>query len=677
MPAATENTTATPKGFVPDAVDTAATPKGFVPDAAKPSDAPDPRSATEVMQDQAANVLKGIPQFLTGLPASIRSAASAAKDIVTGKGTAKAQELVKSALSPYTTVLRGAGALALPDSITAPTRQENESAAQGAGANLGGLLAGEIGGKVVGAGAKAIKAAVVDEAAFADASAKAGLYSKVPESVVQGKPLDAWANAIKSGIENKDLYASAKLSRPVFHQAVAELTAPSTDAAGNQMPRLPMTTDPYSLAGRMPSRAFPIPTAAAKSAVRYGGRTLTDPGGVIDRMVDIAHEPFQSAIQQAGQLSTDPPRFPGPSGIAEPTVKQAIVNDLESKATQAEAERNPALAKAIRARLDDVNAIGDTFDGLDTLKKRANKESAASFDATTGKQINDSEKIAEGWKTLGGTIKQHMYPALEQATGQDLGAAGEQESAVLDARDGLLDNYYNKVQPAHAALSEAGYFGNLFKGSMFERQMLKRATLLERTPAGQFNHSIVKANADNPYSTTSEQARLAQSERLASGPLGTSPPPTITGTQQDLLPTGAVNEEPLLAPPPGTSSGPAGIGESIRKVQMRADQEARRAPPPDITGEQTSLPGANAAKPNEPFYPGKSDVRLEVLRGGPHNDPILYTEKTIKAPDGSPVIGPDGKPVEVGDPVMVMRDYTNQQQLFSHYQIPPPPHLKK
>jgi hypothetical protein len=564
--------TATPKGFVPDAVDAASTPKGFVPDAVKPSDAPDPRSATEVMQDQAANVLKGIPAFLTGLPATVRSTASAAKDIATGKGTAKAQELVKGALSPYTTVLRGAGALALPDSVTAPTQQENESAAQGAGANLGGLLAGE----AVGAGARAVKAAVVNPAAFADASNKAGLYSKVPESVVQGKPLDAWANAIRSGVKNKDLYDSADLSRPVFHQAVSEITAPSVDASGNPMPRLPMTADPNSLASRMPSRAFPLPTAAAKSAMRYGGRTLTDPGGVIDRMVDIAHEPFQSAIQQAGQLSTDPPRFPGPSGIAEPTVKQAIVKDLESRATQAEAERNPALAKAIRARLDDVNAIGDTFDGLDTLKKRANKESAASFDATTGKQINDSEKIAEGWKALGSTIKQHMYPALEQATGQDLGAAGEQESAVLDARDGLLDNYYNKVQPAHAALSESGYFGNLFKGSMFERQMIKRATLMERTPAGEFNHSIVKANQDNPYSITSEQARLAQSKRLASGPLGTSPAPTITGAQQDLLPTGAVNEEPLLAPPPGTSSGPAGIGEAIRRVQMRADQEARR-----------------------------------------------------------------------------------------------------
>ena len=112
--------------------------------------APDARSATEVMQDQAAHVLKGIPQAITGIPAMIEGVAGAGWDILSGKGTAQAQELLKSTFSPVTTSARGLGALVAPNSVQAPSKEEFESAAEGAGANLGGIVASELGSGAIG-----------------------------------------------------------------------------------------------------------------------------------------------------------------------------------------------------------------------------------------------------------------------------------------------------------------------------------------------------------------------------------------------------------------------------------------------------------------------------------------------------------------------------------------------
>lgn len=111
---------------------------------AAPSDtgSTDMRSAGEVAKDQALSVVKGIPQAVTGIPSAVASSGNALWDIIKGKGTQKAQELVKGALSPVTTSLRGMGALAAPGSIEAPTREEWEGAAEGAGANLGATVLG-------------------------------------------------------------------------------------------------------------------------------------------------------------------------------------------------------------------------------------------------------------------------------------------------------------------------------------------------------------------------------------------------------------------------------------------------------------------------------------------------------------------------------------------------------
>lgn len=108
----------------------------------------DNRTAGEVALDQAGHVLKGIPQAITGIPAALAGAAGAAYDMLTGKGTGKAQEMIKGIAQPATTTARGAAALVAPGSVEQPSRQEFEQAAEGAGANLGSLLLPEVIAKV-------------------------------------------------------------------------------------------------------------------------------------------------------------------------------------------------------------------------------------------------------------------------------------------------------------------------------------------------------------------------------------------------------------------------------------------------------------------------------------------------------------------------------------------------
>lgn len=103
----------------------------------------DDRTAMQVAKDQAAAVLRGIPQAITGIPSAAASTAGAIGEALTGGGTGKAQQLIRGAVAPLTTSLRGAGALVAPNRIQAPTSEEFQQAAEGAGALAGGIALGE------------------------------------------------------------------------------------------------------------------------------------------------------------------------------------------------------------------------------------------------------------------------------------------------------------------------------------------------------------------------------------------------------------------------------------------------------------------------------------------------------------------------------------------------------
>lgn len=121
---------------------------------------PDNRTAMQVAGDQAINVVKGIPQAITGIPASLMGAGSALYDMVTGKGTGKAQDMLSGMAKPFVTAGKGAIELAAPGKVTPPTREEWESAAQAGGAMLGSAVLPEVvGGIAKGAGSLASKAA--------------------------------------------------------------------------------------------------------------------------------------------------------------------------------------------------------------------------------------------------------------------------------------------------------------------------------------------------------------------------------------------------------------------------------------------------------------------------------------------------------------------------------------
>src|SRR6185369_17277899 len=116
------------------------------------SNSPD-RTAAEVMQDQAANVLRGIPKAVTGMPAAIKGTAAAigdignrgplalAGDLISGTPSSGA-DAIKGTVAPVVTPAKQAIELAKPGLVDAPTPDSPETAeaAQGAGTALGAAI---------------------------------------------------------------------------------------------------------------------------------------------------------------------------------------------------------------------------------------------------------------------------------------------------------------------------------------------------------------------------------------------------------------------------------------------------------------------------------------------------------------------------------------------------------
>lgn len=102
----------------------------------------DERSTGQVAWDQTKAALGGIPQAVTGIPGMVSQGTDALLDALRGRGTGKAQEMVKGMAQgiaqPFMTSAKGVGALA--GMAPAPTGQEWQQAAEGAGTQLGGLL---------------------------------------------------------------------------------------------------------------------------------------------------------------------------------------------------------------------------------------------------------------------------------------------------------------------------------------------------------------------------------------------------------------------------------------------------------------------------------------------------------------------------------------------------------
>lgn len=98
-------------------------------------------------KEMAGNVVTGIPQAVTGIPATVVAAKDALNAALLHGNLQPAEQMATSVTNPVMTPLKQAIELAKPGLVTAPTPDapETTAAAQGAGALLGGAAIGEAG----------------------------------------------------------------------------------------------------------------------------------------------------------------------------------------------------------------------------------------------------------------------------------------------------------------------------------------------------------------------------------------------------------------------------------------------------------------------------------------------------------------------------------------------------
>ena len=283
---------------------------------------------------------------------------------------------------------------------------------------------------------------------------------------------------------------------------------------------------------------------------------------------------------------------------------------------------DPPLAAAYMDRALEVEAADGTVQSIDGLKIKANKETQNLFKLTGSAEAAATARPVWSYRQLGDLIREHMYPELEQKGTYRLIEHGRLESSMIQARDGFLNSWAKAAKNQVPAELE-GYLEYVTKGhsETFRFALSERSAstvgMLSRLkgrpfPLADFNRSFRDGIGETRGFQIDDWYRPGKAPKKPE--------------QLDLLPIGQVGNGPLLEPPPGTSKD---IGESIFKVQQRADQAARRAPPPTLSGTQKILP-------ERPFFPGKSGKQLETIR-----DPVT------------------------GETQIVERDYTNQNQLFS------------
>lgn len=181
---AEEQKSQVPEGFIPDTPDV---PEGFIPDAPAPvkGQPPDPRTAGQVAEDQAANVLKGIPQAITGIPGAVKSTYEALRDIVMNRDFGKAGQLAYGTVQPAIPLAKTLIGQAPP-----PDSPEWSQAAQGAGAMLGTGLTGMAGEAIAPKVSSMLESAALKQYTRALAPSTAELKQRamrtVPEMISRG-----------------------------------------------------------------------------------------------------------------------------------------------------------------------------------------------------------------------------------------------------------------------------------------------------------------------------------------------------------------------------------------------------------------------------------------------------------------------------------------------------------
>lgn len=144
------------------------------------------RTAGQVASDQAANVLKGIPQAVTGIPGTIKEAAGGIFEVLSGHRAHRLAGMVRGMAEPIITPIKQGIELAAPGAVNAPTVEDPRTAqsAQAAGANLAAL---ELPNALSGAGllAKKVGSVAVDTTAPLRESLSGSLRESAVRSIKQ------------------------------------------------------------------------------------------------------------------------------------------------------------------------------------------------------------------------------------------------------------------------------------------------------------------------------------------------------------------------------------------------------------------------------------------------------------------------------------------------------------
>lgn len=352
------------------------------------------RTAGQVAQDQAANVIKGIPEAVTGIPTMLQHLASMGWKGATGNVSGMVNDagsMVKEAASPIVTPVKQGIELAKPGLVNAPGPDSPESAqaAEGAGAMLG---VAELPNVVSGAGVLANKAGITPKVsgAWDQIQAKVASMTKRPDLTAAevNKWMDVPASAVTRGanpgqllLDEKLLGATKEATKANVDSALAstgqqieqkltnapgeiDAQTPVYDAAAKAVKRIGRPRDEAfqrnitgvidDIEGRYPNlnKLTPKDAHALKvelgDSIKWKGAAFDEP--VNQMMVQIYHDlnkTIKASVPDIGDLQS---RW-GDLKIASKNLNESMADDVVGKGTGAEAPEPPDSMAAHLAKM--------------------------------------------------------------------------------------------------------------------------------------------------------------------------------------------------------------------------------------------------------------------------------------------------------------------------------------
>lgn len=280
------------------------------------------------------------------------------------------------------------------------------------------------------------------------------------------KAVSSLATLIGPGIRDEAPEVVAAQIRPLAKQAADAIGLKDEDFLGRHF------------TGDIPSRGPGF--LADKDGLRRTVAGMDKGRQLGDKMVEIADKPMNTVADKAKDQ------------VMKPEVTQKIAADMRQRAAAAADVGNDQLEKAYNTLADRVETK-KTFGDLNDLKKNANKQ----FEGSS--EIDEAVKPVQAWRDVAGSIRQNMYPELQQyipPEGEpghfDLGDMGRRESMAIQSRDGIYQSY-KQAADLNSSFGAKSTGERIGEGSAYKQHIAKKILHVEPTPAGKFNNYLRKA----------------------------------------------------------------------------------------------------------------------------------------------------------------------------------------